>query len=364
MTEVAPASDGVTPKPLATDRRRLLAGLALGAGAAAILAGSARKAVAADDFPTIKSNGKKVKVGLGLNYGPFNQPWRRGCWQIAKTVQEMGGQLVTIRGEPSKQSEQDAARQLLDRGIDVLVLGIYSTESETAYIVDDAHRRGIKTVGFMVNAKDSPAVLEDTWGTGAIMGNWIQNKLQRQGTIVQTAEDRGFYTPFDQEVDMLTLMTKYEPRMKMLPFMTGSVSTTDEISKGRENCLSLLQAHPDPNSLQLITSWWWPLTIGAAQALQQMNRKAIVTNHYFSNQLLSEMASPDSPIQFSTDVPYHIAGGRVGQLAIALGQGQDVPNDSYMTPISFISKDQAAQALTELKSMDDQAIALLKQYGG
>ena len=35
-----------------------------------------------------------------------------------------------------------------------------------------------------------------------------------------------------------------------------------------------------------------------------------------------------------------------------------------MTPISFISKDQAGQALTELKSMDDQAIALLKQYGG
>ena len=37
-----------------------------------------------------------------------------------------------------------------DRGIDVLVLGIYSQESETAYIVEEAHRRGIKTVGFMV----------------------------------------------------------------------------------------------------------------------------------------------------------------------------------------------------------------------
>lgn len=351
-------------KPANPDRRRILAGLALGAGTAAIMAASSRKAIAADAFPKITSNGKKVRVGLGLNYGPFNQPWRRGCWRIAQTVKDMGGELVTIRGEPSKQSEQDAARQLLDRGIDVLVLGIYSGESETAYIVDQARSKGIKTVGFMVNAKDSPAVLEDTWGTGAVMGNWIQNRLQRQGTIVQTAEDRGFYAPFDMEVDMLSLMTKYQPRMKMLPFMTGSVSTTDEISKGRENCLSLLQANPDPSSLQLITSWWWPLTIGAVQALQQMNRKAIVTNHYFSDQLLDEMADPSTPIEFSTDVPYHIAGDRVGQLAIALGQGQNVPNDSYYTPVAYISKSQAASAHTDLKAMDQKAIALLGQYGG
>jgi len=357
-----PINDDTLPAE-GPSRRRLLAGLALGAGTAALLAGT-RKAVAADEFPKITSNGKKIKVGLGLNYGPFNQPWRRGCWRIAQTVQDMGCELVTVRGEPSKQSEQDSARQLLDRGIDVLILGIYSGESETAYIVDQANQKGIKTVGFMVNAKNSPAVLEDTWGTAAVMGNWIQNRLQRQGTIVQTAEDKGFYAPFDMEVDMLSLMTSYQPRMKMLPFMTGSVSTTDEISKGRENCLSLLQANPDPNSLQLITSWWWPLTIGATQALKQMNRTAIVTNHYFSDQFLDVMASPDTPIEFSTDVPYHIAGDRVGQLAVALGQGQNVPNNSYFTPISYIEKSQAAAAHGDLKAMDQQAIALLKQYGG
>src|ERR1700744_769121 len=153
MYDTAPISDA---KPADPDRRRLLAGLAFGAGTAALMAASSRKAVAADAFPPITSNGKKVRVGLGLCYGPFNQPWRRGCWRIAQTVKDMGGELVTIRGEPSKQSEQDAARQLLDRGIDVLVLGIYSGESETAYIVDQARSKGIKTVGFMVNAKDSP----------------------------------------------------------------------------------------------------------------------------------------------------------------------------------------------------------------
>lgn len=350
---------------IGVSRRQMLAGLGAGVAAVGALGTASRPTLAATvESPKFVSNGKKVKVGLGLNYGPFNQPWRRGCWRIVQTVLDNGGEVVTIRGEPSKPSEQASARQLLDRGIDVLVLGIYSQDSETAYIADDAHRRGIKTVGFMVPVKDSPSVQEDTWATGTAMGYWVHNRLGRQGTIVQTAEDRGFYTPFDMECDQLSLMTKFEPRMKMLPFMTGATSTSDEISKGRENALSLLQANPDPDALQAVVSWWWPLTIGASQALTQMGRKALVTNHYFSDQLLSEMASPDSPIMFSTDVPYHTAGDRVAEIALALGQGQDVPNYAYHVPVTAIEKSEAAAALVDLKAMDQKAIALLKNYGG
>ncbi|MBT7449593.1 MAG: sugar ABC transporter substrate-binding protein [Rhodospirillaceae bacterium] len=214
-----------------------------------------------------------VRVGIPLNYGPFNQPWRRGCWQLVQTVLDLGGEPVTVRGEPTKQSEQEAELALLDRGIDVLCLGIYSQESETAFIVDRAHERGIKTIGFAVPVKDSPAVLEDSFGTGLTLGYFMQNYLNRQGAIVQTAEDKGFYTPFDMEADQVDVMTKYEPRMEMLPFMPGSVSTTDQISKGRENMLSLLQAHPEPGSVAGLISWWWPLTIGAAQAMQQAGGK-------------------------------------------------------------------------------------------
>ncbi|MEZ0214356.1 MAG: sugar ABC transporter substrate-binding protein [Xanthobacteraceae bacterium] len=345
-------------------RRQLLAGLGAAAAAGSVTLGSVRPTLAAESLPKFVSNGKKVKVGLGLNYGPFNQPWRRGCWRIVQTVLDNGGEIVTVRGEPSKQSEQASARQLLDRGIDVLILGIYSQESETAYIVEDAQRRGIKTVGFMVPVKDSPGIAEDTWGTAMTMGYYLQNVLNRQGSIVQTAENRGFYTPFDMEVDMLSLMTKFEPRMKMLPFMNGSVSTSDQISKGRENALSLLQANPDPQSLQAIVSWWWPLTLGASQALTQSGRKVRLLNHYFSDQLLGEMSSPDSPIEFSTDTPYHTAGDRVAELALALGQGQKVPNDTYHVPVTSITKAEAPKALAELKEMDQKAIALLKAYGG
>lgn len=313
----------------------------------------------------VRAAGKKVRVGLGLNYGPFNQPWRRGCYTLLKKVVELGGEPVTVRGTPSKQSEQDSARSLLDRDIDVLVLGIYSQESETAYLVEEAQKRNIKTVGFAVPVKDSPAYMEDTYGTGMALSYHVHNVTGRQGTFVQTAENKGFYTPFDMEADQFELMAKYEPRMKLLPFMPGTVSTQDQISKGRENVLSLLQANPDPNSITGIISWWWPLTIGAGQALQQMGRTDVkIFNHYFSDQLLGEMAAGKMPIEFSTDVPWHIMGEQVAETAIKLGQGEKVPPYHHRVPVTQITKDQASKALAEVQKMDQEAIAFLKQYGG
>jgi ABC-type sugar transport system substrate-binding protein len=345
-----------------TNRRSLLAAASTVLGASA-LGGLPRFADAAQVQPS--TGGKKIRVGVPLNYGPFNQPWRRGCWQLVKTVLDSGGEIVTVRGQPTKQSEQESERALLDRGIDVLCLGIYSLESETAYIADEAHRRGIKTVGFAVTVKDSPAVMEDTWATAMTLGYFMQNYLGRRGTIAQTAEARGFYTPFDMEVDMLTLMTKYEPRMTMLPFVGGGVSTQDEISQGRENMLALLQAHPKPGSLAGFVSWWWPFTLGAGQALKQLGRNDVpLFNHYFSDQFLEAMANKTVPVVFSTDVPWHLIGQKTAHLAMALGRGEKVPNDVYHVPVTAITQSQAAQALAEVQAMDKQAIALLKQYGG
>jgi len=343
-------------------RRKFLA--ASGATGAALAAGSLLSTASAGNVQIAQSD-KKVRVGIPLTYGPFNQPWRRGCWMLVKTVLDMGGEPVTIRGKPTKASEQEAMRSLMDRDIDVLVIGIYSLESETAYIVDEAQQRGIKTVGFAVPAKDSPAVVEDTWATAMTLGYYVQNDLQRQGTLVQTAEDKGFYTPFDMEADQLDLMTKYEPRMKMLPFMPGSVSTQDQISKGRENMLSLLQAHPEPGSVDGLVSWWWPLTIGAGQAMEQMGRTDVTLyNHYFSDQLLQAMAAGAYPIVFSTDVPWHIMGKQTAELAMAKGRGEDVPNFVYRVPVTAIVQAEAAEALKEVQEMDKQAIALLSEYGG
>ena len=332
-----------------------------------LLGGAAAAAAATTLFTPalVRAQGAPVRVGIGLNYGPFNQPWRRGCWKIAQTVVEGGGELIAVRGEPSKQSEQDAALALLDRDINVLVLGIYSLESETAFIAEEAHKRGIKTVGFCVNVKDSPAYLEDTWGTAIAMGHYIQNVLGRTGRIAQTAESRGFYTPFDMQSDMLSLMTSFEPRMEMLPFISGSVSSDDQISKGRENMLALLQANPEPGSIAGFMSWWWPLTIGAAQAVQQMGRDEVkIFNNFTSDQLLGEMASGNSPIAFSTDVPYHTIGEGVGKLALALGRGEEVPNVSYRAPVVTILPEEASKVHDEIRAMDEAAIAYLKQFGG
>ncbi|MGC4025195.1 MAG: hypothetical protein QM744_08620 [Mesorhizobium sp.] len=343
---------------------RTLGTAAAGAAVATSLIASLTAQATAQEVPTASSSGKKVRIGLPLNYGPFNQPWRRGCWQIAKIVEEKGGELVTVRGEPSKQSEQQSELQLLDQGIDVLIIGIYQTESETAFIVDQARAKGVKTVGFAVTVKDSPAVIEDNFGVGVNMGYLVQNALARQGAIVQTAEDRGFYAGFDAMADTVELMTKYEPRMKLLPFMSGSVSTSDQISKGRDNVLSLLQANPDPASVQAILSWWWPLAVGAGQALRTVDRDILIASHYFSDQLLGEMATPGSRIRFATDTPWTYMGGKVAELALRLGRDEPVENIVYRTPVNTIGPDGAEAALKELKEQDAAAIALLGKYGG
>lgn len=342
-------------------RRDMLGKMGTAAGAVGL--GVLGNALAADI--AVAQSGKSVRIGVPLTYGPFNQPWRRGCWQIVKTILDMGAEPVTVRGEPTKRSEQDAELALLDRDIDVLIMGIYSLESETAYIAEQAHAKGIKTVGFGVNVKDSPAVMEDSFATGITMGYFAQNALQRQGTIQQTAESKGFYAPFDMEGDMLDLMTKYEPRMEMLPFVSGSTSTSDQISKGRENMLALLQANPEPGSISAFVSWWWPLTVGAGQALRQMGRDDVrLFNHYFSDQLLGEMAAGQMPIEFSTDVPWHTMGTKVAELAVAIARGEDIPNDSFRVPVTAIVQEEAASALAEVQAMDKQAIALLQDYGG
>ncbi len=343
-------------------RRSLLMGAAGVIGGAA-LAGSATLASAEEITPP--KPGKKVRIGVPLTYGPFNQPWRRGCWQIVKAVLDAGGEVVTVRGEPTKASEQAAARALLDRGIDALVMGIYSQESETAYIADEAHKRGIKTVGFTIPVKDSPAVMDDVWGTATTLGYFVQNYCKRQGTFAQTAEQRGYFTPFDMEVDMFELMCRYEPRMKVLPFIDGGQGTTDEISVGRKNMLSLLQANPAPGSLAGFISWWWPFTLGAGQALKQMNRNDVpLFNHYLSTQFLEAWAAKQVPVVFSCDSPFPEIGRKTGELAVKLARGEDVPNLVYRIPVITKTPDQAAEALAELKNMDEQAIALLKQFGG
>ena len=290
---------------------------------------------------------------------------RRGCWRILSKLKEMGAEVETVRGEPTKSSEQNAERQLLDRGIDVLIMGVQSSESATAYIADEAHRRGIKTVGFQAQVKNSPCVLEDTWGTAVIMGYYVHDVLNRQGTIVQMSENKGLAADYDQQCDLLDLMTKWEPRMKMLPFMPGGTGTEDEIAKGRDETLALFQANPDPASVNAIISWYWANTLGAVQAIRRTNRQGVrLTNHYFSNQLLTEMSRPDSPIEFSTDAPWHLIGDKVAELAVALARGDDVPNRSYHVPVTAITRADAPKMLEEVKSMDDQATELLKAYGG
>lgn len=107
----------VATKDAGFSRRSILMGAAGTVGGAA-LAGMPTLVNAEEITPP--TPGKKMRIGVPLTYGPFNQPWRRGCWQIVKAFLDAGGEVVTVRGEPTKASEQAAAR--VGRGIDALVM--------------------------------------------------------------------------------------------------------------------------------------------------------------------------------------------------------------------------------------------------
>ena len=357
--------------PVDGGRRGLLKlAAASGIGASLVAAGLPAAAFAQEGkpswIPKVSPGGKKVRIGIPLGYGPYNQPWRRGCWRAVKKVLELGAEPVTMRGQPSKKSEQEMERALLDRNIDALLMGIYSSEEESAYIAKEAHKRGIKTVGFAVNVIDSPAVVEDSFGTALKLGYYMLDSLQRKGTVVQTAENPGFYLPFDMEVALVDLMVKYQPEMKMLPFLPGGVSTQDETAISRRNVTALLQGHPKKGSINALMSWWWPDTVGAAQAIKRMNRPEIkVFNHYFSDQFLSDWSSGQIDVTASTDTPWVDIGDKCGEIAVALARGENVPNRTYHVPVRFIdTRKQASEWLSKLKQWDAEAIKLLKQYGG
>lgn len=356
------------------ERRRQFMKLAALTGAGAGLLGMsglsttalAEGSASASWIPKVKPGGKKVRIGIPLGYGPYNQPWRRGCWQLVKRVVELGAEPVTMRGKPSKKSEREMELALLDRNIDALAMGIYLTEEESTYIANKAHERGIKTVGFAVHVKDSPAVVENSFGTALKLGYYVEDVLQRKGNVVQTAENPGFYKPFDMEVSLMTLMCKYEPNMKMLQFLPGGVSTEDETAISRKNVTSLLQAHPKKGSINALVSWWWPDTIGAAQAIQRMKRTEIkVFNHYFSDQFLSDWADHKIDITGSTDTPWVDIGRSAAEIAVALARGEKVPNRTYHVPIRFITTaSEAKEWRNKLRKWDKEAVALLKKYGG
>ena len=86
------------------NRRSLLVRTGALAGASLLGGSFARTADAEEIKPA--TGGKKVRIGIPLTYGPFNQPWRRGCWQLVKTVLDLGGEPVTIRGEPTKRASR------------------------------------------------------------------------------------------------------------------------------------------------------------------------------------------------------------------------------------------------------------------
>lgn len=311
---------------------------------------------------------KKLRIGVPLTYGPQNQPWQRGAARLLERLEEQGVEIVAMRGVPSSDSERSVMRRLMEMKVDALPIGIYTNRSESIALVKEAHEKGIKTVGWITHAVDSPSVLEDAWSVAVTLCQKMIENTGGEGAVVYTAESPGFYPPFDMMGTFLEGLLKYQPRMKNLGYIDGGVSTQDQISLNRQNFSAFFRAHPEKGSVKVLMSFWWPPTVGAIKAMRELGRDKEgiqVYNQYVSRTLFEEMARPDTPLVGTTDTDWRWICEKLGDVLVDLAEGKDIPKKTlYWCPVPWYPKEKADEMLKWITTMDEWTHKKLQQYGG
>lgn len=311
---------------------------------------------------------KKLRIGVPLTYGPQNQPWQRGAARLLERLEELNVEIVALRGVPSSDSESSVIRRLIQMKVDALPIGIYTNRSKSIPLVREAHEKGIKTVGWITHAVDSPSVLEDAWGVAVTLCQKMIENTGGKGAVVYTAESPGFYPPFDKMGTFLDGFLKYQPRMKNLGYIDGGVSTQDEISLSRRNFSAFFRAHPEKGSVKVIMGFWWPNTIGAIKAMRELGRDKEgiqVYNQYVSKTFYEEMARPDTPVVGTTDTDWRWICEKLANTLVALAKGEQIPAKMiFWSPVPWYPKEKGKEMLEWITKMDEWTHKKLKEYGG
>lgn len=314
------------------------------------------------------SAAEELRIGVPLTYGPQNQPWQRGAARLLQRIEELGGKPVTLRGVPSGDSERSVMRRLMQMDIKSLAVGIYSKRSESIAIVKEAKQKGIKTTGWITFAVDSPSVQEDAFGVALTLCRKMIEDAGGEGGVLYTAESPGFYPPFDMMCTFLEGFMKYQPRMKLFPYVDGGVSTADEIALSRKNFGAVFRANPQKGTFKVIMSFWWPDTIGAIQAMREQGRDKegiLVYNQYVSHTFYSEMARPDTPVVGTTDTDWRWIGEKLGEILVDQAKGKEIPeNQIFWCPVPFHPKAKAQELLEWTAKTDEWTHKKLREYGG
>jgi ABC-type sugar transport system substrate-binding protein len=311
---------------------------------------------------------KKLRIGVPLTYGPQNQPWQRGAARLLERLEEHKVEIVAMRGVPSSDSERSVMRRLMQMKVDALPIGIYTNRSESISLVKEAHEKGIKTVGWITYAVDSPSVLEDAWSVAVTLCHKMVQNTGGEGAVVYTAESPGFYPPFDMMGTFLEGFLKYQPRMKNLGYIDGGVSTQDQISLNRRNFSAFFRAHPEKGSVKVLMSFWWPPTVGAIKAMRELGRDKEgiqVYNQYVSKTFYEEMARPDTPVVGTTDTDWRWICEKLADVLVAMAKGEEIPKETiFWSPVPWYPKAQAKELLEWITKTDEWTHKKLREYGG
>jgi ABC-type sugar transport system substrate-binding protein len=312
---------------------------------------------------------EKIRIGVPLTYGPQNQPLQVMAAHILNRLEELGAQPVALRGSPSSESTLSVCRRLLQMNIKSLVVGIYPNRSESMGLAKEAHEKGVKTVGWGgTNIVDSPFITDDMWGNALNVGKKLYVFTQGEGGILHTNESKGFFPPADIMDNLFEVFMKYQPRMKLYPFIDGGVSTQDEIALSRNNFAAVFKANPKKGAFKGIVSWWWPNTIGAIQAMREQGRDKEgigVFSTFVAKTLLTEMVRADTPLVGTMDIDCKAMGVTIAEYLYRLAKGENLSEEIVIwIPYKWIPRDQAKAALDNFNKEIEWTQKKLKEYGG
>lgn len=278
----------------------------------------------------------KPKV-VGIASLHQNNDWNVQIAEAAKKVlEEKGYEVIHTNAQGNTAQQVAAVENFLARKVDGVI--IPGGEAPAFFpVIAKLKKAGIPVVGVEIPSSDVVTnITSDNYNGAELLALFALNKLGGKAGEVVFMSVPGWHS-VDIRDNVAKLIFEMEPGLKFITkFDNGQ---QDPVNRGMTQVQSLLLSHPN---LKVVYSSWGLGALGAVRAIRAagLQKKIFVVATDADRAVLTEMASPDSPIAaVIAQVPL-----KEGELAAKYmiqaieGDVETIPPTSY-APIYFVTKE-------------------------
>ncbi len=140
----------------------------------------------------LSSCGRSDDVRIGFSVGPSHERWEKDIDYFSALIRNAGATLYVAEAENSHQKQMEQVRELLKRGIDVLVI-VPVDSRKASEIVSLAHEKGIKVIAYdrIVNDCDLDFYISfDNMRVGEMQAEYL-TRMRPEGYYALLGGDAG-----------------------------------------------------------------------------------------------------------------------------------------------------------------------------